>query len=260
MRQVLTAAAAAALALALGAAPAIAQDKLKVGFVYVGPVGDFGWSYQHDVGRQALESTVTDLNAFLKSLELSARIAPVTGSSLERSVQLINRSNQFNVTTKRYSNADLLAMLENPAWLTRTVSLRDRFGDNGLISVLLAEVVGTDLRIDTWLMSCRVLKRGVENFLVNHLVAAAQQRGCTRVLGQYLPTPKNGLVKDATWHIDVSKTGYISEAGRCLVMQARIGAKPVVIVLLDSWGRYTRIGDANRIKRWMEAALPQSPG
>ena len=70
----------------------------------------------------------------------------------------------------------------------------------------------------------------------------------------------NGLVKDSTWHIDVSKTGYISEAGRCLVMQARIAAKPVIIVLLDSWGRYTRIGDANRIKRWMEAALPLSPG
>ncbi len=64
----------------------------------------------------------------------------------------------------------------------------------------------------------------------------------------------NGLVKDDSWHIDVSKTGYISEAGRCLVMQARIAAKPVIIVLLDSWGKYTRIGDANRIKRWVESA------
>jgi D-alanyl-D-alanine endopeptidase (penicillin-binding protein 7) len=64
----------------------------------------------------------------------------------------------------------------------------------------------------------------------------------------------NGLVKDIAWHIDVSKTGYISEAGRCLVMQARIGAKSVIIVLLDSWGKYTRIGDANRIKRWVESA------
>jgi D-alanyl-D-alanine endopeptidase (penicillin-binding protein 7) len=64
----------------------------------------------------------------------------------------------------------------------------------------------------------------------------------------------NGLVKDLAWHIDVSKTGYISEAGRCLVMQARISAKPVIIVLLDSWGKYTRIGDANRIKRWVESA------
>lgn len=62
----------------------------------------------------------------------------------------------------------------------------------------------------------------------------------------------NGLVRDGAWHIDVSKTGYISEAGRCLVMQARIAAKPVVIVLLDSWGKATRIGDANRIKKWME--------
>jgi D-alanyl-D-alanine endopeptidase (penicillin-binding protein 7) len=62
----------------------------------------------------------------------------------------------------------------------------------------------------------------------------------------------NGLVKDDAWQIDVSKTGYIAEAGRCLVMQARIAAKPVIIVLLDSWGKYTRIGDANRIKKWID--------
>lgn len=68
----------------------------------------------------------------------------------------------------------------------------------------------------------------------------------------------NGLVRDETWRIDVSKTGYISEAGRCLVMQARIAAKPVVIVLLDSWGKYTRIGDANRIKRWVEGPLARN--
>jgi D-alanyl-D-alanine endopeptidase (penicillin-binding protein 7) len=71
----------------------------------------------------------------------------------------------------------------------------------------------------------------------------------------------NGLTKDDAWHIDVSKTGYISEAGRCLVMQARIAAKPVIIVLLDSWGRYTRIADANRIKKWIENPLADhSPG
>jgi len=70
----------------------------------------------------------------------------------------------------------------------------------------------------------------------------------------------NGLMKDEAWHIDVSKTGYISEAGRCLVMQARIAAKPVIIVLLDSWGRYTRIGDANRIKKWIENPLAQHAG
>ena len=62
----------------------------------------------------------------------------------------------------------------------------------------------------------------------------------------------NGLVRSGQWEIGLSKTGYISEAGRCLVMQARIAAKPVIIVLLDSWGKFTRIGDANRIKQWIE--------
>jgi len=70
----------------------------------------------------------------------------------------------------------------------------------------------------------------------------------------------NGLVKNATWSIGLSKTGYISEAGRCLVMQSRIASLPVVIVLLDSWGKNTRMGDANRIKKWMESVLPRRPG
>lgn len=69
----------------------------------------------------------------------------------------------------------------------------------------------------------------------------------------------NGLIRDVQWQIDVSKTGYISEAGRCLVMQARIAAKPFVIVLLDSWGRYTRIADANRVKKWLESQLARQP-
>jgi D-alanyl-D-alanine endopeptidase (penicillin-binding protein 7) len=64
----------------------------------------------------------------------------------------------------------------------------------------------------------------------------------------------NGLVRTSTWQIDVSKTGYISEAGQCLVMQARIRDRPIIIVLLDSWGKYTRIGDANRIKKWLESS------
>jgi D-alanyl-D-alanine endopeptidase (penicillin-binding protein 7) len=69
----------------------------------------------------------------------------------------------------------------------------------------------------------------------------------------------NGLIRDVQWQIDVSKTGYISEAGRCLVMQARIAAKPFVIVLLDSWGRYTRIADANRVKKWLESQVARQP-
>jgi len=69
----------------------------------------------------------------------------------------------------------------------------------------------------------------------------------------------NGLVKNKSWTIGLSKTGYLDEAGRCLVMQAQIAARPVIIVLLDSWGKYTRLGDANRIRKWMEATLPRGP-
>jgi len=70
----------------------------------------------------------------------------------------------------------------------------------------------------------------------------------------------NGLVKNRSWTIGLSKTGYINEAGRCLVMRAEIAARQVIIVLLDSWGKYTRLGDANRIRKWMEAGLPRPPG
>ena len=86
--------------------------------------------------------------------------------------------------------------MNDPKWVTRTLSLQDRFGDNGLISVLLARADSGALIIDTWLMSCRVLKRGVERFLLNDVVAAATDRGLTCVLGEYIPTPKNALVRD----------------------------------------------------------------
>jgi FkbH-like protein len=152
--------------------------------------------YQADSKRQALESSVTDLDSFLQSLDMVAQIEPVVESTLERTVQLINRSNQFNLTTRRYSNADVVNLMANPSWVTRTISLRDRFGDSGLISVLLAKVETDTLIIDTWLMSCRVLKRGVERLLLNSVVADAMERRLKRVIGEYIPTPKNELVRE----------------------------------------------------------------
>jgi FkbH-like protein len=88
------------------------------------------------------------------------------------------------------------SILNNASWLTRSVSLRDRFGDNGLISVLLAKIEGDELWIDTWLMSCRVLKRGVEQALLSHLVSASKERGLSAIRGEYIPSAKNGLVRD----------------------------------------------------------------
>jgi FkbH-like protein len=152
--------------------------------------------YRADAKRQALASSTRAIDEFLRSLDMSARIEPVHPANLERAVQLINRSNQFNLTTRRYTNADVLEMSGNPSWITRTVSLRDRFGDNGLISVLLARIESDALMIDTWLMSCRVLKRGVERLLLNDIAAAARRHELRRIRGEFAPTAKNGLVRD----------------------------------------------------------------
>jgi FkbH-like protein len=152
--------------------------------------------YKADEQRAALESSADDLKGFLGSLGMVARVVPVDSSSLERTAQLIVRSNQFNLTTRRHSAADVMAMMEEPQWVTRTVSLRDRFGDNGLISVFFAKPDGDALEIDTWLMSCRVLKRGVEQYLLNHAAELARSKGLKKLRGEYLPTPKNALVRD----------------------------------------------------------------
>ena len=169
--------------------------------------------YRADAARQVAESSAEDIEGFLKSLEMTARVTPIDASSLERSVQLIHRSNQFNLTTRRRSIAEVQSLLKDEVWLTVTVSLRDRFGDNGLISVVLAHADGDVLDIDTWLMSCRVLKRGVEQFLLNHLADQARGRGLSALRGEYIPTAKNGLVRDHYAKLGFSPLGE-EESGR----------------------------------------------
>ena len=152
--------------------------------------------YRADAEREESLKASAGVEDYLRSLAMIARIGPVTAMSLERAAQLIGKSNQFNLTTRRRSAAEVSAVAADPRWLTRTVSLSDRFGDNGLISVLLAKVEGDALEIDTWLMSCRVLKRGVEILLNNAVCRWAIARGLKRIRGEYIPTPKNGPVRD----------------------------------------------------------------
>ncbi len=163
--------------------------------------------YRADAMRREVQVSAGDLESYLQSLEMVAQIGPITSLSLERSAQLIQRSNQFNLTTRRRSTAELSALLEDKTWITCTVSLADRFGDNGLISVLLARANGEMLEIDTWLMSCRVLKRGVEQFLLNHLCSLARDRGLKTIRGDYIPTPKNDLVRDHYRSLGFAKVG-----------------------------------------------------
>jgi FkbH-like protein len=171
--------------------------------------------YRTDGQRRQMEESAGDIESFLKSLEMIARTSPIRSDTLERSVQLIGRSNQFNLTTRRYSAAEVMAMMKDRTWITRTVSLTDRFGDNGIISILLTKETGGVLEIDTWLMSCRVLKRGVEQLVLNHLCRLARQRGLQTIRGTYIPTSKNGLVRRHYEDLGFSKTEEGSD-GRTL--------------------------------------------
>jgi FkbH-like protein len=169
--------------------------------------------YLANTAREQAEVSAGSVEDFLKSLQMSARMGPVTEASLERTAQLIGRSNQFNLTTRRYSAAEVTAITADSQWITRTVSLADRFGDNGLIGVLFAKIDGEELRIDTWLMSCRVLKRGVEEFLLNHLYDLASTAKLKAIRGEYIPTSRNGLVKEHYAKlgfelIDASESGH----------------------------------------------------
>ncbi len=152
--------------------------------------------YRANAEREEILNGSHNVEEFLESLAMVARIAPVDEVSLERTAQLINKSNQFNLTTRRRTAAEVMALTADPRWFTCTVSLRDRFGDNGLISVLLAKRENDALIVDTWLMSCRVLKRGVETLLHNYLCRWALRHGIRRIRGEYIATAKNGIVKD----------------------------------------------------------------
>src|SRR5262249_34476262 len=125
--------------------------------------------YRANAQRAEIEASAGGIEDFLRSLDMTGTIGPIHAATLERSTPLINKSNQFNLTTRRRSVAEVMGLMQSPDWVTVTVSLKDRFGDNGLISVVLAQAKQGVLEIDTWLMSCRVLKRGVEAFLLNYL-------------------------------------------------------------------------------------------
>jgi FkbH-like protein len=170
--------------------------------------------YRANSERKQIESASEGIPEFLQSLHMVAEVGPITDLTLERSAQLINKSNQFNLTTIRRSTAEVLALAHDPQWITRTVSLKDRFGDNGLISVLLAKTEAECLDIDTWLMSCRVLKRNVEQLLLNEICRLAKDRGLRRISGCYVPTAKNALVKD---HFTSLGFNLVSQGddGRC---------------------------------------------
>ena len=188
--------------------------------------------YQVEAQRVSLSKTFTNEADFLKSLNMVSTVSGFTKFNTPRVAQLSQRSNQFNLRTVRYTDADIEALANDSDVIDLSFTLEDKFGDNGLIAVVIMKPLDKEtLFVDTWFMSCRVLKRGMENFTLNMMVEVAKAKGYKKIIGEYLPTAKNGMVADhytnlgfekvegsasAQWELDINnykdKECYIQKA------------------------------------------------
>ena len=152
--------------------------------------------YRENVQRAQLEASFADYNEYLLSLDMTAVIKPFEPVYMARIAQLSNKSNQFNLTTRRYTQAEIEETAADPNYITLYGKLTDRFGDNGVVSVVIGHVMGEECHVDLWIMSCRVLKRDMEFAMMDALVHACQARGVKKIVGHYYPTAKNGMVRE----------------------------------------------------------------
>lgn len=163
--------------------------------------------YQIQAQRAEFSKTFKNEDDFLSSLNMESTVEPFTKFNTPRVAQLSQRSNQFNLRTVRYTEADIKNIADDPNVVSLAFTLKDKFGDNGLIAVIILKKINEEeLFIDTWFMSCRVLKRGMENFTLNKIVEIARKIGAKRIIGEYIPTLKNEMVKDHYKNLGFSST------------------------------------------------------
>jgi len=164
--------------------------------------------YEREAHRQVAKSAASNFDEYLQSLKTTIDVSRFVPEQLSRIAQLLQRSNQFNLTTKRHNQAHCEAMMiDTEGCLPLFAKLKDRFGDHGLISIVIARPnhATRSLIISDWVMSCRVLARGVEEYLMNYLVEKARQMELTTITASYISTAKNAMVKDFYSRFDFAK-------------------------------------------------------
>ena len=152
--------------------------------------------YNKNIKRESLQSTFVNYGEFLQSLEMRAEIKPFDAMYLDRITQLINKTNQFNLTTKRFTASEVKSISQDEGYLTLYGRLSDKFGDNGLTSIVTGSVKDDELHIDIWLMSCRVIKRDMELAMFDDLVTSCNAKGIKNIFGSYIRSAKNEMVAD----------------------------------------------------------------
>ena len=155
-----------------------------------------GEMYRQNLQRAAARQSFGNYEDYLRSLEMRCELGPFDTPHAERITQLINKTNQFNLTTRRYTAAEVEALMNDPACVTLYGRLLDKFGDNGIVTALIGRQTGDALDIELWIMSCRTFKRNLEYALFDRLVDVCRERGIKTINGIYLPTAKNLLVAD----------------------------------------------------------------
>lgn len=189
-------------------------------------------SIRENLERKTFESTAASVDDYLAQLEIKVQLAPFDELNLPRIVQLINKTNQFNLTTRRRGDAEVRALLATGAY-TQAMRASDRFGDSGLTGVLIAIPEGSGLRIDTWLMSCRVLGRRLEEAMFSTLVRYAAENRYTHITGEYIPTAKNSQVSDLYLRLGCVPAGQEGDRRFFLWETARLFPFPALIEATD---------------------------
>lgn len=164
--------------------------------------------YRAEADRCASRQQYQSYDEYLQSLEMKAEVRPFDKFQFSRIAQLTQRSNQFNLRTVRYTEAEIEELSGNDHFLTLYFTLKDKFGNHGLISIAILEKKDEEtLFVYNWLMSCRVLKRGMEEFIVNKIIEIAREKGYRKVIGEYIQTPKNAMVKEIYEKLGFQKIG-----------------------------------------------------
>ncbi|GAB7140188.1 HAD-IIIC family phosphatase [Deferribacterales bacterium RsTz2092] len=170
-----------------------------------------GQMYLDNARRQQQQGQFSNYDDFLCSLGMVATIAPFEQLYISRIAQLANKTNQFNLTTRRYTEAQITAIASSADYIALYGKLTDKFGDNGLVSVIIGRKGGGKLEVELWLMSCRVLKRGLEYAMFDKLVQLAVQSNVETIIGYYYPTDKNTMVKEFYGELGFTKTNEVAD-------------------------------------------------
>ena len=182
--------------------------------------------YKQNAQRAAAEHSFTDYNDYLRSLDMTGEFGAFDNEHAERICQLINKTNQFNLTTRRYTPAEVESLIGDEGHITLYGRLVDKFGDNGIVTALIGKCEGDTLDMELWIMSCRTFKRRLEHAMFDELVRLAREKGIKRIVGHYYPTAKNLLVRDFYATIGFEQTAEDEAGNRTFVFTGFEGYQP----------------------------------